>query len=325
MPAARTRTSPLAAALDLFRLPKFTYAFYQSQRDPAVVNPRFDSGPMVFIANYWSPQSTRDVVVYSNAEEVELFVNGQSHQTPRNPTAGRIVPFGDRSGVDLNYWKTNSGFPKQGAPTPPTSPIFNGGNSSHLAHPPFTFSNVAFQPGELRAAAYIHGKPVAEFIRQTAGIPTGIRVSADLSGKDWLADGADTVFIHAQIQDARRQPCWTSAAKVKFSLSGPARIIGPDTVNAAAGIGTILVKSSDEPGTVTVTATSPGLMDGVCSPCKPRALPLVSEIGTDRDAICSQTWLSAAIRFSEDHCRPKNPLVAENASERTFQMASASK
>jgi beta-galactosidase len=54
----------------MFRVPKFSYYFMQSQQDREVV------GDILFIASWWSDISPNDVTVYSNAEQVELWCDG---------------------------------------------------------------------------------------------------------------------------------------------------------------------------------------------------------------------------------------------------------
>jgi beta-galactosidase len=57
--------------LDYLRLPKFSYYFFQSQRDA--------NAPQIFLATYWTPRSSLSkLVVFSNCDEVELFLNGKS-------------------------------------------------------------------------------------------------------------------------------------------------------------------------------------------------------------------------------------------------------
>lgn len=57
---------------DIFRLPKFSYYFYQSQRDASE-----RAGAMAFIASYWTEKSPLDVRVFSNGDEVELFLRAR--------------------------------------------------------------------------------------------------------------------------------------------------------------------------------------------------------------------------------------------------------
>jgi beta-galactosidase len=59
-----------SGCMDIFRLPKFSHAFFRSQRSP-------DHGPMVFVASYWTPESGPDVRVFSNCDEVALRLNGE--------------------------------------------------------------------------------------------------------------------------------------------------------------------------------------------------------------------------------------------------------
>lgn len=55
---------------DIFRLPKMPSYFYKSQKDAS-------DDLMVYIANYWTENSPGAVTVFSNCEEVELYVNGK--------------------------------------------------------------------------------------------------------------------------------------------------------------------------------------------------------------------------------------------------------
>ena len=57
--------------MSLERLPKFSYDFFRSQRSP-------DKNPVVRIADYREEKDTlnREVRVFSNAEYVELWLNG---------------------------------------------------------------------------------------------------------------------------------------------------------------------------------------------------------------------------------------------------------
>ena len=57
-----------SGVMDIFRLPKFGYYFYKSQRDT-------DEEVVLNIATYWNEKSPTDVRVFSNCDEVKLFLN----------------------------------------------------------------------------------------------------------------------------------------------------------------------------------------------------------------------------------------------------------
>jgi beta-galactosidase len=217
-------------SLDGYRLPKFVYEFYRSQRDPSLLRKDVDSGPMVYIANMWVPTSSLKVVVYSNSEEVELLVNGKS--------LGRRKP---DSGPDSDHAAT-----------------FDGGNARHIAHPPFTFPDVPFSAGTLKAVGYIGGHPVARFERRTPGTPVRLAVRFGTNGRPLAGDGTDVVWAYAEIRDAKGALVWSEDRSVTFSLKGSGELLGPATVKAEAGVAAVLVRGLT-PGTITVTASADGL------------------------------------------------------------------
>ena len=59
-PGLCRRTALFRESSPIDRIPKFLYYFYQSQRPPDLINPLYAGGPMVYIANYWTPESPKD-------------------------------------------------------------------------------------------------------------------------------------------------------------------------------------------------------------------------------------------------------------------------
>lgn len=209
---------------DIFRIPKFTNYFYQSQAGPELeaINPKFN-GPMVYIANYWSDPDFTKVKVYSNAEEVALFLNGEE--------VARQQPDTDRVSTELN-------------------------------HPPFTFELDEYTPGMLEAEAYIDDEVVATHERITPEEPAKIEMSVDLSGKEIQSGENDAVFVYATLTDENGTTVWDAENPVEFELEGGGELIGHNPIDAEAGISTILFRAGEEPGTVIIRAISEGLEAG---------------------------------------------------------------
>ena len=69
--------------MDIYRLPKYAFYFYQSQRDAK------ESKPMLFIASTGNDPNNKTVKLFSNCDEVELFANGKSLGKQR-PDTGSI-------------------------------------------------------------------------------------------------------------------------------------------------------------------------------------------------------------------------------------------
>ena len=76
-------------------------------------------------------------------------------------------------------------------------------NSTHLPHPPFTFTGLAFQSGTLKAEGLIGGQVVATHIVTTPGTATALSVAFDFNVNDVLpANGSETIAVNASIVDS---------------------------------------------------------------------------------------------------------------------------
>jgi beta-galactosidase len=205
---------------DIFRLPKFTNYFYQSQGGPNPdPNAEFNR-PMIYIANFWSDPDFTTVKIFSNTEEVELFLNDES--------MGRLGPDTDRV-------------------------------STHLNHPPFTFELDEFKPGTLKAVGYIDGEPAVEKERITPGEASAIQLSIDESGREAEAGQNDILFVYASIVDENGTVIPDADPEVSFEVEGDAELVGYNPINAEAGIATILLKVGESSGEITLRANSDGL------------------------------------------------------------------
>jgi len=231
----------LGGPLDLFRIPKFDYFMFQSQR-PAAVSadlPNVDTGPMVFIASYATFQSAMTVLVFSNCEQVRLIQNGKEVAT-QSPEQGHALP---HAWFHFDVSRFSQG----------RSMLFG----SNAATPDSEY-------GELRAEGLIGGKVAATYVQLAPGTPTQIKLVVDLCGRDLLADGGDWVRVYAHVCDVRGATYPYGDDMITFAVSGEGSVIGDasigaNPVRAEAGIATALVRATTKPGTITVRASGFGL------------------------------------------------------------------
>ncbi|MBF4492354.1 DUF4982 domain-containing protein [Flavobacterium sp. MR2016-29] len=209
---------------DIFRIPKFAYYFYQSQRDASVIlDKKLVSGPTVNIANFWTPESPLNITVYSNCDEVALYLND-------------ILVAKEKPALHTN--------------------------SDKLEHAPFIFKVPVFKAGTLRAEGFINGKKVVSNSVKTPETASKIELNYDLSSKQINSEFPDMVFVYAKITDAKGTVIPTATNEVTFVLSeGNAEIIGQNPVKAEAGIATIVLKTKDLKKKIILKATSEKLKD----------------------------------------------------------------
>jgi beta-galactosidase len=225
--------------VDLAGFPKDRYYLYQSQ---------WTNKPMVHILPHWNwaghEGTNIPVMAYTNADEVELFLNGKSLGKKKRFSEPVDIPVGKNVSSDLNFltkyrleWE------------------------------------VPYQPGELKAIAYSGGKQVAEERIQTAGAPARVVVIPD---RDVIrADGNDLSFVTVRIEDKDGNLCPTANDLIHFTITGAGEIAAVDNGNAAttelfqsdhrtafSGLALLIVRSEKRAGAVHVVASSDGLASG---------------------------------------------------------------
>lgn len=226
---------------DMWRLPKEAYFLFQAE---------WTDKPMVHIVGHWTwPKSagrTRKVKVYSNCDAVELYLNGESLGL-RRPAAQERVWQDFRALVD--QFRDTEELGGQF-----TQERFQG---AYLKHPPFVWDEVAYQPGVLLAVGKKGNTTVRHQIR-TAVQASGIVLEPDK--KSLLADGADVIFVEAEVVDSAGTTVPTAQNWIAFSVTGPGRLFGGTTeIDAITGIAAINLQSTGGRGAVVIQATSPGL------------------------------------------------------------------
>lgn len=209
--------------MSIYREPKYSYYLFQSQRPASEQSELYPSGPMVFIASDWTGEGVitgqaAKVRVFSNAEQVALYLNG------------KLI-------------KTRSATREAG----------KNSMSDRIAKPPFEFSLPAFVPGTLEAKALINGKVVATHQVHTPGPAAAMQILLDDTGPAPAA--FDEVFVKAQLVDSNGNPLRSSGVTLNFH-SNELDIVNPEPVVTERGVGVVLVKTGAAglKGRLTVTA-----------------------------------------------------------------------
>lgn len=183
------------------------------------------------MSDHWNRSvvgSPLTVVVFTNADEVELRLNGKSLGRKQNPISD----------------------PKQ--------------------RNQIRWDNIIYEPGRLEAVAYNGGKIVARHQIETTG--EAKRLTAEADNDRWKADGTDLQHVRIVAVDKKGRRVQTCKGEVTFSVEGNARIVGVtngDITSDELSIGshrllyngtcTVILRSTQTPGPVTLNATSPGL------------------------------------------------------------------
>jgi beta-galactosidase len=135
----------------------------------------------------------------------------------------------------------------------------------------FTFPDIAWQPGTLRAVGYdAAGRKVCEATKATAGKPAALKLTPATAPGGLRADGADLALVQIEVVDADGRRCPIAMDTVTFDLTGPAEwrggiAQGPDnfilskSLPVECGVNRVLVRSSTTAGEIVLTASAAGL------------------------------------------------------------------
>ena len=226
---------------DEYRYPKYKYHFFRSQGSKE---------PMVFLAT--RREYLDKVVVFSNCEEVEIFLNGVS-VAKQKPDGGESTSYHTTGNPNwetvLRPWELDG---KDVA-------LYDGGNCENLAHPPFTFFDLPRDSGELKAVGYIGGKAVAEDIVRTAERPVGLTVQLRHEGVALVED--DIVVVDVMLVDQNGTVVTDNTGKVTLLAEGNARVIGETKRTLSAGIVSFLLKV-EKPNGFTLRARCKNFSEG---------------------------------------------------------------
>ncbi len=241
--------------LDCFRLPKYSFYLFKSQQDSKVKLPGVDTGPMIFIANEFAPQSPADVTVFTNCEKVRLTVLGKKAGELRAAKGKMPYP-------PLVFKRAFNWLAWQQAKEYDTSKV-----------------------GIVIAEGLIGGKVAARHVRYLAGAKAELKLELDAMENALTADGADFVPVYAQVVDKSGNRVSQARDLVYFDVKGEGQIIGDAAIDANPfrtqfGTAVAFVRSTLKPGRITVRAFSPGLKPAEISVAsrKPE-LPTILGIG----------------------------------------------
>ena len=202
---------------DVFRLPKFSFHFYESQTPIGTPLPSGKMKPYLFVANHWTKRAAESdtVVVYGNVDEVELRINGKI----------------------LARQQADKGANTEYVPT------IDSGNCLDLIQAPFTFKDIEWERGTLEAVGYVNGKKVISEKRVTPLSAQRLSITYFESG--YQAAKNDLLLVYVRVLDENGTLCINNTDLVSLSVNKDHLIQGPIQTPAVAGIATFVVSTGE--------------------------------------------------------------------------------
>ena len=273
--------------VDQNRFPKLLYYAYAANWTPYSIK------PVLALAHHWNRayQYTQGVPIqenaFSNCPSVRLLINGAAKDPLTGATLADQVPnaWNLQSSADLTQNTTS--LPGQ------VHWMVNWAPGTVTAQCIDVNGSVVPSATDTRTTAGAANKIV---LKAVSGLQR-----PDGTSFQWISNGSDAAFVIAEVQDAQGNLVPTAADNVTFSVNGPANYMGgtqqrvasplftnyyedafskanttrvngvpyaffhspgDPELNFEGGLQKIALRSTFVPGTVTVTASAPGLISG---------------------------------------------------------------
>jgi beta-galactosidase len=157
----------------------------------------------------------------------------------------------------------------------------------------FTFPDVPFEPGEIKAVAYRNGRSVATQALRTAGAPAALKLTPITNAGGLCADGSDVALVDVEAVDANGERCPTFQQRVDFECRGPGIWRGgynsgkTNSINnlyldLESGINRVAIRSMLQSGKIIVSAQCAGLQSGTV---EIQSKPVADELVSKRDGV----------------------------------------
>jgi beta-galactosidase len=275
------------SSTDANRFPRLLYYIYQANWIPYSIK------PVVHLAHHWNRAyeytagTPLQENAFSNCPSVRLLING----VPNDPVTGALLQ--DQT---PNAWNVNSSSNLTQSTTVMPGQVHwmvNWAPGTVTAECLDANGNPVAGASDTRTTAGAENQIVLSVVPEVT--------KPDGTSFQWTANGSDAAFVVAQVEDAAGNLVPTAADNVTFSVSGPAIYMGgtqqlvadpswtgyyqdafskanstvipgvpyaffhspgDPELNFEGGLQKIALRSTFTPGSVTVTASAPGLASG---------------------------------------------------------------
>jgi len=192
--------------VDLAGLPKDSYYNYRSLWRP--------KDNTVYLTPHWNWEGYEGqsipVVLYTNGDEAELFLNGRSLGKKKKINPDLVKTSQQISnGIDYSVQENDEN----------DDPYFEIIDAYRLR-----WMDVPFEAGEIKAVAYKNGDVIGESVVKTAGTATRIKLSPDR--ENMKADGMDLCYVTISMVDSAGNVCPLAMDMLSFQVEGSAKLMG---------------------------------------------------------------------------------------------------